>query len=41
MVQGIALYKSRVLIITCKGDDFCLFIGLSDVIVEQSPGIVI
>ena len=33
MVQGIAfyaLYKSRVLIIPCKADDFCLFIGLPD-----------
>ena len=31
MVEGIAfyaLYKSRVLIIPCKADDFCLFIGL-------------
>ena len=31
MVEGIAfyaLYKSRGLIITCKADDFCLFIGL-------------
>ena len=33
MVKGIAfyaLYKSRVLIIPCKADDFCLFIGLPD-----------
>ena len=33
MVEGIALYalfKSRVLIIPCKADDFCLFIGLRD-----------
>ena len=33
MVEGIAfyaLYKSRVLIIPCKADDFCLFIGLPD-----------
>ena len=31
MVEGIAfyaLYKSRVLIISCKAEDFCLFIGL-------------
>ena len=31
MVEGIAfyaLYKSRVLIIPCKADDYCLFIGL-------------
>ena len=32
MVEGIAffynLYKSRVLIIHCKADDYCLFIGL-------------
>ena len=33
MVEGIAFYalhKSRVLIIPCKADGFCLFIGLSD-----------
>ena len=33
LVEGIAfyaLYKSRVLIIPCKADDFCLFIGPSD-----------
>ena len=33
MVEGIAfyaLYKSRVLVIPCKADDFCLFIGLPD-----------
>ena len=33
MVEGIAfyaLYKSRVLIIPCKADDFYLFIGLPD-----------
>ena len=33
MVNGIAfyaLYKSRVLIIPCKTDNFCLFIGLPD-----------
>ena len=31
MVEDIAfyaLYKSRMLIIPCKADDFCLFIGL-------------
>ena len=35
MEDGIAfyaLYKSRVLVIPCKADDFCLFIGLPDVI---------
>ena len=35
MAEGIAfyaLYKSRVLIIHCKADDFCLFIELLDVI---------
>ena len=33
MVGGIAFYalpKSRVLIIPCKADGFCLFIGLAD-----------
>ena len=33
MVEGIAFYalhKSRVLIVPCKADDFCLFIGLPD-----------
>ena len=33
MVEGIAFYaphKSRVLIISCKADGFCLFIGLPD-----------
>ena len=33
MVKGIAFYapnKSRVLIIPCKADDFCLFVGLPD-----------
>ena len=33
MVEGIAfyaLYKSRVLIIPCEADDFCLFIGRPD-----------
>ena len=32
-MEGIAFYalhKSRVLIIPCKADDFCLFIGLSE-----------
>ena len=41
MVEGIvfdALYKSRVLIIPCKADDFYLFIGQPD---EKAPGIVI
>ena len=44
MVEGIAfyaLYKLRVLIIPCKADDFCLFIGLPDEISKKSPGIVI
>ena len=44
MVEGVAfyaLYKSRVLIIHCKADDFCLFIGLPDEIEKKSPGIVI
>ena len=44
MVEGIAfyaLYKSRVLIILCKVDDFCLFIGLPDEVKKKSPGIVI
>ena len=33
MVEGITfydLYKSRVLVIPYKADDFCLFIGLPD-----------
>ena len=33
MVEGIpfyTLYKSRVLIIPCKADDFCLFIRVTD-----------
>ena len=33
MVEGIVFYalcKSRVLIIPCKADDFCLFMGLPD-----------
>ena len=33
--------KSRVLIIACKADDFCLSIGLPDEIQKKSPGIVI
>ena len=36
MVEGIAFYaqyQSRVLIISCKEDDFCLFIGPPDAIV--------
>ena len=45
MVEGItfyALYKSRVLIISCKADDTCLFIELSDgKKILNSPGIVI
>ena len=44
MVEGIAfnaLYKSRVLKIPCKADDFCLFIGLPDEISKKSPAIVI
>ena len=43
MVEGIAFYalnKSRVLIILCKADDFCLFIKLPDEIKKMSPGIV-
>ena len=33
MVEGIAfyaLYESKVLVISCKAYDFCLFIGLPD-----------
>ena len=44
IVEGIAFYalhKSRVRIIPCKADDFCLFIGLPDEISKKSPGIVI
>ena len=44
MVEGIAfyaLYKSRVLLIPFKADDFCLYIGLPDEILKKSPGIVI
>ena len=44
MVEGIAFYalhKSRVLIIPCKADDFCLFIWPPDEILKKSPGIVI
>ena len=43
-VEGITfydLYKSRVLVIPCKADDFCLFIGLPAEILKKSPGIVI
>ena len=39
MVEGIAFYaphKSRVLILPCKADDFCLFIGLPDKIEKKS-----
>ena len=42
MVEGIAfyaLYKSRVLIIPCKANDSCLFIGLPDEIYKKAPGI--
>ena len=35
-----ALYKSGVLIIPCKAEVFCLFIGLPDEIYKKSPGIV-
>ena len=41
MVEGIAFnaqYKSRMLIIRCKADKFCLFIGLPDEIEKKSPG---
>ena len=44
MVEGIvfyALYKLRVLIILCKVDDLCLFIGLPDEIEKKSAGIII
>ena len=44
MVEGIAfyvLYKSRMLIISCKANDFCLFIELPDEIYKKLPGIVI
>ena len=44
MVEGIAfyaLYKLRLLIIPCKADDYCLFIGLPDEIYKKAPGIVI
>ena len=43
MVEGIvfyALYKSRVLIIPCKADDSCLFIGLPEGIYKKAPGII-
>ena len=35
-----ALYKSRVLIMPCKVDDSCLFIGLPDEIYKKAEGIV-
>ena len=44
MVEAIAfyaLYKSRVLIIPCKTDDSCLFIGLPDEIYKKASSIVI
>ena len=44
MVEGIAfydLYTSRELIMPCKADDSCLFIGLPDEIYIKAPGIVI
>ena len=44
MVDSIAfyaLYKSRVLIIPCNADDFCLFIALPDEIKKKSLVIVI
>ena len=44
MVKGIAfydLYKSKVLIMPCKPDAFCLFIRLLDEIKKKSSGIVI
>ena len=44
MVEGIAVYalhKSRVLIIPCKADDFCLFIRLPDEIYKKAPDMVI
>ena len=44
MVEGIAFYalhKSRVLIIPCKADGFCLFIGLPDKIYKKASGFVI
>ena len=44
MVEGIAFYalfESRVLIILCKADVFCLFIELPDEIKKRWTGIVI
>ena len=44
MMEGIAFYvphKSRVLIIPCKADDFCLFIELPDKIYKKASGFVI
>ena len=44
MVEGIAfyaLYKSRILIIPSKADDFRLFIGLPEGIKKKFFGIVI
>ena len=44
MVEDIAfyaLYKSRVPIIPCKADGFCLLIGLPDESEKKSPDIVI
>ena len=44
MVKGIAFYapyKSRMLIIPCKADDFCIFIELPDQIYKKASGIVI
>ena len=44
VVEGIAfyaLYKSRVLIIPCKADDFYLFIRLPDEIIKKAPDMVI
>ena len=43
MGEGIAFYalhKSKVLIIPCKANGFCLFIGLPDKILKKSPGIL-
>ena len=42
MEEGIVfytLYTSRVLIIPCKADDSCLFIGLPDEIYKKAPSI--
>ena len=44
MIEGIAfyaLYKSRVLIIPCKADNSCLFIGLPDEIYKKAPALAI